>query len=74
MRQNHLARDLLRQSKGTLFDLENRQDVARLQDPVQALGALRGLVILDEVQKEPKLLETLRVLADRARAKRAFLF
>lgn len=60
-----LARELIRRIKGTFFDLENRQDLARLQDPFRALGDLRGLVILDEVQKQPDLLDTLRVLADR---------
>ena len=48
-----LARELLHQIKGSFFDLENRQDIARLQDPVRALGSLRGLIILDEVQKQP---------------------
>src|SRR3989344_5625822 len=66
-----LARELMRQVKGTFFDLENRQDLSRLQDPVRTLGDLRGLIILDEVQKQPHLLETLRVLADR-QPRRAF--
>jgi len=68
-----LARELFRQMKGSFFDVENRQDLARLQDPVRALGELRGLVILDEVQKKPDLLETLRVLADRRPRRASFL-
>mgnify|MGYP001613505899 CR=1 FL=1 len=68
-----LARELIRKVKGAFFDLEDRQDLARLQDPVRALGDLRGLVILDEVQKRPDLLETLRVLADRRPRRASFL-
>lgn len=68
-----LARELFRRVKGSFFDLENRQDLARLQDPVRALGDLRGLIILDEVQKQPGLLETLRVLADRRPRRASFL-
>jgi predicted AAA+ superfamily ATPase len=47
------------------FDLEEPGDVARLSDPTLALKPLRGLVILDEVQRRPGLFEVLRVLADR---------
>ena len=68
-----LARELLRRTKGAFFDLENRQDIARLQDPIRALGELRGLIVLDEVQKQPELLATLRVLADRRPRRASFL-
>jgi uncharacterized protein len=63
-----LARIVAAGTRGptTTFDLEDPRDVARLQDPMLALGALRGLVILDEVQRQPELLPVLRVLADRA--------
>jgi len=47
------------------FDLENPIDLARLDDPMLALADLRGLVILDEVQRRPNLFPVLRVLADR---------
>lgn len=49
----------------TTFDLENDEDLARLADPTLALKPLRGLVILDEVQRRPDLFSALRVLADR---------
>ena len=49
----------------TSFDLENDADLARLSDPMLALKPLKGLVILDEVQRRPELFPTLRVLADR---------
>jgi len=47
------------------FDLEDPADLARLVDPMLALADLRGLVILDEVQRRPNLFPVLRVLADR---------
>jgi uncharacterized protein len=53
-------------SKPTQFyDLENPEDIARLQDPMLALKSARGLVILDEIQRRPDLFPVLRVLADR---------
>lgn len=47
------------------FDLEDPADLSRLDDPMLALASLRGLVILDEVQRRPNLFPALRVLADR---------
>jgi len=47
------------------FDLEDPADLARLDDPRLAMAPLRGLVVLDEVQRRPDLFPVLRVLADR---------
>lgn len=47
------------------FDLENPEDLARLSDPMLALRDLRGLVVIDEVQRLPELFPVLRVLVDR---------
>lgn len=55
------------------FDLEDDRDVARLADPFLALERLRGLVVLDEVQRRPQLFPALRVLLDRARTPARFL-
>ena len=49
----------------TVFDLENPRDLGRLDDPLLALESLRGLVVLDEIQRRPELFPVLRVLADR---------
>jgi len=49
----------------TRFDLQNPADVARLADPMFALQGLKGIVVLDEVQRRPELFPVLRVLADR---------
>lgn len=55
------------------FDLESVTDLARLDDPMGALEPLRGLVILDEVQRLPDIFPVLRVLADRPRTPARFL-
>ena len=47
------------------FDLENPLHVARLQSPMLALQELKGLVVIDEVQRTPDLFQVLRVLVDR---------
>ena len=56
-----------------VFDLEDDNDLARLNDPMMALAPLRGLVVLDEIQRRPELFPTLRVLADRPRRPARFL-
>ena len=62
-----LARMLVREWPGgaATFDLENPEDLARLADPMLALKSLRGLVVIDEIQRQPGLFNVLRVLADR---------
>ena len=57
----------------THFDLENPRDVARLRDESTVLEPLRGLVILDEIQRRPEIFPALRVLADRPRKPARFL-
>ncbi len=68
-----LARALARGRQATLFDLEDPTDLARLSLPMGALGPLRGLVVIDEVQRLSSLFEVLRVLADRPRTPARFL-
>jgi predicted AAA+ superfamily ATPase len=70
-----LARALARQWRGatTVFDLEDPRDVERLADPGLALRPLRGLVVIDEIQRRPDLFPVLRVLADRDRRPARFL-
>jgi len=62
-----------RASPVAFFDLENPADLARLDDPLLALGGLRGLVVIDEVQRRPELFPVLRVLVDRPRNPARFL-
>ncbi len=58
---------------GHRFDLESPPDLARLEDAHLALSGLRGLVVLDEVQRRPDLFPVLRVLADRKPRRARFL-
>ena len=69
-----LARELAGATRRSeFFDLERAADVARLTDPELALGPLRGIVVLDEIQRRPDLFPALRVLADRPRTPARFL-
>lgn len=47
------------------FDLEKADDRSSLTSPEMTLGSLRGLVIIDEIQRMPHLFTTLRPLVDR---------
>ena len=70
-----LAREIARTWPGptTTFDLEDPRDVTRLADPTTTLGPLRGLVVIDEIQRRPELFPVLRVLSDRDRRPARFL-
>jgi uncharacterized protein len=57
----------------THFDLENPEDLARLSDPMLALRDLKGLVIIDEIQRTPDLFQVLRVLIERSDVNTKFL-
>lgn len=60
-----LAREMVKSSSSNYFDLEDPESLARLHEPMTALRDLKGLVIIDEVQRRPDLFPVLRVLADR---------
>ena len=62
-----------RRSRVHLFDLEKASDRERLRQPELALSRLRGLVVIDEVQRRPELFTTLRPLVDRKRTPARFL-
>jgi predicted AAA+ superfamily ATPase len=69
-----LARQVAEAMGGaTHFDLEDPEALARLESPKLALAPLRGLVVLDEIQRRPELFPVLRVLADRPDAPARFL-
>ncbi|MGA3211939.1 MAG: ATP-binding protein, partial [Terriglobales bacterium] len=55
------------------FDLEDPQSLARLSEPELALRSLKGLVVIDEIQRRPELYPILRVLADRKPLRARFL-
>lgn len=60
-----LAREIVAPSSANYFDLEDPVSLARLAEPMTALAGLRGVVVIDEVQRRPELFPVLRVLADR---------
>jgi predicted AAA+ superfamily ATPase len=68
-----LARELLAEDSPNYLDLEDPADLARLAEPMTALRSLRGLVVIDEVQRLPDLFPVLRVLADRHPSPARFL-
>ena len=65
MRKTTLARQIVVPESLNYFDLEDPVNVARLAEPMTALSGLRGVVVIDEIQRRPALFPVLRVLADR---------
>jgi predicted AAA+ superfamily ATPase len=69
-----LARQIADGRAGSVFfDLEDPVVAALMEEPMSALSPLRGLVVLDEVQRQPKIFPVLRVLADRENTPARFL-
>ena len=60
-----MARELVSADSPNYFDLEDPQSLARLDEPMTSLNPLRGLVVIDEIQRRPDLFPILRVLLDR---------
>lgn len=67
------ARWIVDPSSPRYFDLEDPASLARLTEPMTALGPLRGVVVIDEIQRRPELSPVLRVLADRRPLQARFL-
>jgi predicted AAA+ superfamily ATPase len=68
-----LARLFTQDTQATYFDLESQPDIRRLQNPELALGALAGIVVIDEIQIMPELFAVLKVLVDRPQNRAKFL-
>ncbi len=47
------------------FDLENPRDQYQLENPILALEDLKGLIIIDEIQRAPNLFPYLRTFVDK---------
>jgi predicted AAA+ superfamily ATPase len=60
-----LARSFVPARSLNYFDLEDPASLARLTNPELALRPLKGLVVIDEIQRRPEIFPLLRVLADR---------
>lgn len=70
-----LAQQIMSCFEGTVtfFDLEDPIDLNRLTEPIMTLRRLKGLIVLDEIQRAPELFPILRVLADRRDQSACFL-
>ena len=68
-----LARIIAQQESCTFFDLEDPVDLQRLSVPRHTLSKLTGLVIIDEFQRRPELMEILRVVVDQNQGAARFL-
>lgn len=61
-----ISRMIAENHDSMIFDLENPVDYQQLSDvPMITLQALKGLIIIDEIQRLPGLTSLIRVLADR---------
>ncbi len=67
------ARHFLPTRSPNYFDLERPANQGRLQQPELTLSPLKGLIVIDEVQRRPELFPLLRVLADRKPLQARFL-
>jgi uncharacterized protein len=68
-----LARQIAAGVASTYFDLEDPATPLRAETARQVLAPLRGLIVIDEAQRQPGLFELLRVLADRRPSRARFL-
>jgi uncharacterized protein len=68
-----LARQIVPPDSPAYFDLEDPRHLARLAEPMTALAPLRGVIVIDEIQRRPDLFPILRVLADRRPVRARFL-
>jgi hypothetical protein len=68
-----LARQFVSVDSPNYLDLEDPSSLARLDEPMTALRGLKGLVVIDEVQRRPDLFPVLRVLMDRTLLAARFL-
>jgi predicted AAA+ superfamily ATPase len=68
-----LARMLVSADSESYFDLEDPRDLARLSSPQTTLESLKGIIVLDEIQRRADLMPLLRVLADRRPIQARFL-
>jgi hypothetical protein len=68
-----IAQIFLSRNSPNYFDLENPLHGQRLAEPQETLSQLKGLVVIDEVQRSPGLFPLLRTLIDRSDAPGQYL-
>lgn len=60
-----LAQEFVNVDSPNYFDLEDQNSLIALEDPKNVLEPLKGLIVIDEIQRRPELFPLLRVLLDR---------
>lgn len=68
-----LAREIVDKDSPNYFDLEDPSSLIGLADPKTTLSSLKGIIVIDEVQRRPDLFPILRVLLDRTPLPAKFL-
>ncbi|GAB4182617.1 MAG: ATP-binding protein [Terrimicrobiaceae bacterium] len=68
-----LARNFLGGEVGHFFDLEDMAVREAFRAPQTVLSPLEGLVVIDEIQRNPEIFPVLRVLVDRPGTRTRFL-
>jgi hypothetical protein len=68
-----LAREFVPLDSANYLDMEDPFVTDLMENPMTALQGLRGLVVIDEAQRQPKIFPALRVLADRPDGPAQFL-
>jgi len=61
-----IARGIFQETGGNYFDLEDPETPLRSEIAKLVLQDLKGLIVIDEFQRQPELFPLLRVLADRS--------
>lgn len=60
-----IAKEINQHENGSYFDLEDPETPLKPEIAKQVLKDLKGLIVIDEFQRQPRLFELIRVLADR---------
>lgn len=70
-----LASDYIHKIKSEthFFDLENPRDFSQLENPMLAFEDLKGLIVIDEIQRAPNLFPYLRSFIDKSKRKTKLL-
>lgn len=68
--KHYIAYSRFESAKKNYFDLEKNTDLARLANPQLTLEPLKGLIIIDEIQRISELFPTIRVLVDHIKTQR----
>lgn len=68
-----LARQFVPSDSFNYLDLEDPIVAGLMENPMTVLRSLKGIVVIDEVQRQPAIFPVLRVLADRTERPATFL-